>query len=220
MSAAIAPATPQPAALRAGIDTGTGTRADTAAKDAVGPEAAENFRNLLVRKTRNGGGEGKPMREGKGEDEAAAAPAPATAAPLALSPQTMGVPKHGSTPGPSDDKAGQALAPQLQRSGEAQVAPVATPYAGAAAHEAASAQMWAQRMDAGAPSSASTHLSLPGDQWRADHVRIDAQQGGLSVLIDLGADAQDRNEALKELEARLRARGLDATIRDGEAARC
>ena len=63
MSAAIAPATPQPAALRAGIDTGAGTRADTAAKDAVGPEAAENFRNLLVRKTRNGGGEGKPLRK-------------------------------------------------------------------------------------------------------------------------------------------------------------
>ena len=123
MSAAIAPATPQPAALRAGIDTGTGTRADTAAKDAAGPEAAESFRSLLARKARNGGGEGKPMREGKGEDEAASAPAPATAAPLALSPQTMGVPKHGSTPGPSDDKAGQALAPRLQRSGEAQVAP-------------------------------------------------------------------------------------------------
>lgn len=216
MSAAIAPATPQPAALRAGIDTGTSTRADTAAKDAVGPEAAESFRSLLARKARNGGGEGKPMRKQKGADEAA--PAPATPMPFALSPQTMGVPKHGSTPGPSDDKAGQALAPQLQRTGEAQVAPVATPYAGAAAQEAASAQMWVQRMDAGAPSSTSTHLSLPGDQWRAEHVRIDAQQGGLSVLIDLGADAQDRNAALEELEARLRARGLDATIRDGEAA--
>lgn len=216
MSAAIAPATPQPAALRAGIDTGTGTRADTVAKDAAGPEAVESFRSLLARKVRNGGGEGKPMRKQKGADEAT--PAPATAMPLALSAQTMGVPKHGSTPEPSDDKAGQALAPQPQRTGEAQVAPVATPYAGAAAQEAASAQMWAQRMDAGAPSSASTHLSLPGDQWRAEHVRIDAQQGGLSVLIDLGADAQDRNAALKELEARLRARGLDATIQDGGAA--
>ncbi|MDV5824802.1 hypothetical protein [Sphingobium naphthae] len=218
MSAAIAPATPQPAALRAGIGTGTGPRADTAAKDAVGPEAAESFRSLLARKARNGGGEGKPMRKGKGAEEAAATPAPATAMPLALSAQTMGVTKHGSTPGPSDDKAGQALAPQPQRPGEAQGAPVATPYAGAAAQEAASAQMWAQRMDAGAPSSTSTHLSLPGDQWRAEHVRIDAQQGGLSVLIDLGADAQDRNAALQELEARLRARGLDATIQDGGAA--
>ena len=214
MSAAIAPATPQPAALRAGI----GMRADTVAKDAAGPEAAESFRSLLARKARNGGGEGKPMRKQKGADEAAATPAPATAMPLALSAQTLGVPKHGSMPGPSDDKAGQALAPQPQRTGEAQVAPVATSYAGAAAHEAASAQMWAQRMDAGAQSSVSTHLSLPGDQWRAEHVRIDAQQGGLSVLIDLGADAQDRNAALQELEARLRARGLDATIQDGGAA--
>ena len=218
MSAAIAPATPQPAALRAGIDTGAGTRADTAAKDAVGPEAAENFRNLLVRKTRNGGGEGKPLRKQKAADEAATLPAPAPAMTLALSPQTLGVAKHGSASGPSDDKVSQALAPQLQRTGEAQGAPVATSPAGAAVQDAASAQMWVQRMDAGVPSSASTHLSLPGDQWRAEHVRIDAQQGGLSVLIDLGADAQGRNEALKELEARLRARGLDATIRDGGAA--
>ncbi|MEA3540673.1 MAG: hypothetical protein U9R77_00960 [Pseudomonadota bacterium] len=216
MSAAIAPATPQPAALRTGIDTGTGSRANTTAKDAAGPEAAESFRSLLARKARKGGGEGKPMRKGKSADEAA--PAPATAVPLALSPQIMGWPRHGSTPGSSEDKAGQALAPQLQRTGEAQVAPVATSHAGAAAQEAASAQMWAQRMDAGRPSSPSTLLSLPGDQWRAEHVRLDAQQGGLSVLIDLGADAQDRNEALKELEARLRARGLDATIRDGGGA--
>ena len=216
MSAAIDSTTPQPVALR----TGTGTRADTVAKDAAGSEAAENFRNLLARKTRNGGGEGKPLRKQKAADEAATlpAPAPATAMPLALSAQTLGVAKHGSASGPSDDKVSQALAPQLQRTGEAQGAPVATSPAGAAVQDAASAQMWVQRMDAGAPSSASTHLSLPGDQWRAEHVRIDAQQGGLSVLIDLGADAQDRNEALKELEARLRARGLDATIRDGGAA--
>ena len=127
MSAAIAPATPQPAALRAGI----GMRADMVAKDAAGPEAAESFRSLLARKARNGGGDGKPMRKQKGADEAA--PAPATAMPFALSPQTLGVPKHGSAPGPSDDKAVQALAPQPQRTGEAQVAPVATPYAGAAA---------------------------------------------------------------------------------------
>ena len=218
MSAAIASTTPQPVALRTG--TGTGTRADAVAKDAAGSEAAENFRNLLARKTRNGGGEGKPLRKQKGADEAATlpAPAPATAMPLALSAQTLGVAKHGSASGPSDDKVSQALAPQLQRTGEAQGAPVATSPAGAAVQEAASAQMWVQRMDAGAPSSASTHLCLPGDQWRAEHVRIDAQQGGLSVVIDLGADAQDRNEALKELEARLRARGLDATIRDGGAA--
>lgn len=218
MSAAIASTTPQPVALRTG--TGTGTRADAVAKDAAGSEAAENFRNLLARKTRNGGGEGKPLRKQKAADEAATppAPAPAPAMTLALSPQTLGVAKHGSASGPSDDKVSQALAPPPPQTGEAQGAPVATSPAGAAVQEAASAQMWAQRMDAGVPSSASTHLSLPGDQWRAEHVRIDAQQGGLSVLIDLGADAQDRNEALKELEARLRARGLDATIRDGGAA--
>ncbi|MEC3912585.1 hypothetical protein U5A82_19530 [Sphingobium sp. CR2-8] len=68
------------------------------------------------------------------------------------------------------------------------------------------------RLDSGLPPSALSHLALPGDLWRADQVMIDQQAGGLSVTVDIGGQGDAHHESLNELEARLRARGMVATV--------
>ena len=68
------------------------------------------------------------------------------------------------------------------------------------------------RLDAGLAPSAQSHLALPGDQWRADQVVLDSQGSGLSVSIDLGQRGDGEQEAMKELQARLRACGIAARV--------
>ncbi|MEO7470174.1 MAG: hypothetical protein ABIV36_24490, partial [Sphingobium limneticum] len=68
------------------------------------------------------------------------------------------------------------------------------------------------RLDAGLAPSAQSHLALPGDQWRADQVVIDSQGSSLSVSIDLGQRGDGEQETMKELQARLRARGIAARV--------
>lgn len=94
----------------------------------------------------------------------------------------------------------------------------ALPLAAPAADVAGFAALVA-RLDAGAPPSALSHLALPGDLWRAEQVVIDQQSGGLSVTIDTGGRGDASHESLEELQARLRARGMDATVAVADASR-
>lgn len=180
------------------------------------PESADRFRDALSRK--GGKAEGKPARLAvtkKDVDEAAAAPAgtlgPAPL-PVPIRPQKDQEQPGASTSGQRDIGAplGHADAPAALPAASSTSAADAAAFAGLVA-----------RFDAGTTPSVSTHLALPGDQWRAEQVVIDQQGGGVSVSIDLGDDRGEPNEALKELEARLRARGLDARVigasRIGEA---
>ncbi|MCI4592608.1 hypothetical protein MOK15_21360 [Sphingobium sp. BYY-5] len=167
-------------------------------------EDVERFRDAMTR--RGGRREQRVTKEETQADrrEQASAPMPDPSLPLYQEPR-----KAQDKPGPHDDKAAPGPARAADTNGP--VAIPATPVGASAADAAAFAALVA-RFDAGVPASAATQIALPGDLWRAEQVVIDQQAGGLSVSIDLGAGNDGKDEAHKELEARLRARGLKATV--------
>lgn len=172
------------------------------------PEATERFRDALSRK--GGKVEAKPAKlavQAEGGEEPAAPPSGQVPLPFHVWPR-----KDQQQPAPPPDGQRDIGLPQGDGGG-ASAQPSAPATHGSAADAATFAGLVA-RFDAGAMPSASTHLALPGESWRAEQVTIDQQGSGLSVSIDLGHDQGDKNEALKELEARLRARGLNAHVVD------
>lgn len=180
------------------------------------PEATERFRDALSRK--GGKAEAKPAKlavKAEGGEEPPAPPSGQVPLPFHVWPR-----KDQQQPAPPPDGQRDIGLPQRGGDGSASAQP-STPATHGSAADAASFAGLVARFDAGATPSASTHLALPGDSWRAEQVMIDQQGSGLSVSIDLGHDQGDKDEALKELEARLRARGLDAHVvnasRFGEA---
>lgn len=175
-------------------------------------EAADRFREAL---DRTGGRPGRSKQDGKDGAE--------TPPPLPLSadlpPPVIGHPgqaKHQTR----DERADMAMASTTQASPPPRDAaavspqPLATPAADVIGFSALVA-----RLDSGLPPSALSHLALPGDLWRADQVMIDQQAGGLSVTIDMGGQGDANHESLNELAARLRARGMNATVSQGEPSR-
>lgn len=124
-------------------------------------------------------------------------------------PFQQGPRKNQDRPGGQDDGRG---AGQVRTADAAGPPPAPAAPAGAGTADAAAFAALVARFDAGAPASAATQLTLPGEQWRTGQVVIDQQAARLSVSVDLGADADGKDETLKELEARLRARGLDASV--------
>ena len=115
----------------------------------------------------------------------------------------------------SDERADIAGGPSGQVSTRDATVVSAQPLATPAADVAGFAMLIA-RLDSGMPPSALSHLALPGDQWRADQVMIDQQAGGLSVFVDIGGQNDAQHESLNELEARLRARGMNASVSDAD----
>lgn len=180
------------------------------------PEASERFRDALSRK--GGKAEAKPAKlavKAEGGEEPPAPPSGQVPLPFHVWPR-----KDQQQPAPPPEGQRDIGLPQGGGDGGASAQPSAPATHGSAADATSFAGLVA-RFDAGTTPSASTHLALPGESWRAEQVMIDQQGSGLSVTIDLGKDQGDKNEALKELEAQLRARGLNAHVtgasRFGEA---
>jgi hypothetical protein len=191
-----------------------------AAPTQTGAEAADMFKSVLARAAKDGAikdGVGKKAVRQEKDVEDQAPVAPFNAAPL---PVHQAPSKDQDRRRAQDDKATEAPGQAMPHSDRDASTSAARPLSGgAAAADAAAFEALVHRLDAGRAPSASTHLTLPGDQWRAEQVQIHAQAGSLSVQIDLGSQSDGRDEALKQLEARLRARGLDATVSDSEASR-
>ncbi len=173
------------------------------------PEATERFRDALSRK--GGKGEAKPAKlavKEDGREQPAAPPSGQVPLPFHIWPR-----KDQQQPAPPSDGQRDIGLPQGGGDGGAS-AQSSAPATHSSAADAASFAGLVARFDAGTTPSASTHLALPGDSWRAEQVMIDQQGSGLSVSIDLGKDQGEKGEALKELEVRLRARGLNAQVVD------
>lgn len=113
----------------------------------------------------------------------------------------------------ADEHIDVAMASSTQGSAPGRDAAVvsALPLAAPAADVTAFATL-AARLDSGLAPSTLSHLTLPGDLWRVGQVVIDQQAGGLSVTVDIGGQGDANHESLNELEARLRARGMAATV--------
>lgn len=170
-------------------------------------EAADRFRDALARK-------GKDQRTASARHEKTAEDGPQPATPPAQPPlvplpfreRPAGKGQHGT--GAQGDQGASATAPPVA----AQDAPAPPLPNAAPAPDAGQFAALVARLDAGLAPSAQSHLALPGGQWRADQVVIDSQGSSLSVNIDLGSRSDGEQETLKELQARLRARGIEATV--------
>ncbi|WP_311267656.1 hypothetical protein [Sphingobium sp. WCS2017Hpa-17] len=172
-------------------------------------EAADRFRDALARK-----GKGKDSRPASAkpqktaEDGPQSTPSPAQSPLVPLPFRERPASKKQDEAGGQDGRGGAAAAaPVVTQDVPAAAMPSAAPAADAGQFAA-----FVARLDAGLAPSAQSHLALPGDQWRADQVVIDSQDGGLSVNIDLGSRGDGEQETLKQLQARLRARGIEATV--------
>lgn len=166
-------------------------------------ETVDRFREALDRKS---GKAGASKQDGKEEGVGADLLSQAGTQPFLVPALTNDRPKQDK----SDECAEGPTGSSAQSPRDATVVS-ALPLAAPAIDVAAFATLVA-RLDSGLPPSALSHLALPGDLWRADQVMIDQQAGGLSVTVDIGRQGDAHHESLNELEARLRARGMVATV--------
>ena len=172
-------------------------------------ETVDRFREALDRKgAKAGASKQDGKEEGVGADRLS--PLPQTGAQPSLVPVLANDRPKQDKGRMSDERAEGATGSSAQAPRDATVI-AALPLAAPATDVAAFATLVA-RLDSGLPPSALSHLALPGDLWRAGQVVIDQQAGGLSVTVDIGGQGDAHHESLNELEARLRARGMVATV--------
>lgn len=170
-------------------------------------EAVDRFRDALARKGKDARtASAKPQKTAEDGAQPAPPPTQSPLVPLPFRERPAGKGQDGI--GGSDGQSGANAAPPAVAQ---DVAMPALPNA-APAPDAGQFAALVARLDAGLAPSAQSHLALPGDQWRADQVVIDSQGSGLSVSIDLGQHGDGEQETMKELQARLRARGIAARV--------
>lgn len=169
-------------------------------------ETADRFRDALARKSKDSGPRStkSPKLSEDGQQLIPAAPSQLVALPFSERPAGKG---RDSAAGSDGQGTTGAAPPTVAQDVPAAALPNAAP-----APDAGQFAALVARLDAGLAPSAQSHLALPGDQWRADQVVIDSQGSSLSVNIDLGNRGDGEQETLKELQSRLRARGIEARV--------
>jgi hypothetical protein len=178
-------------------------------------EAVDRFRDALHRKGSRSAGPKQDASAPTGDKEPAGSPLIAQA-PLPSLP-FLDRPVAGHR-GKSDRQEEQGALSSATATAPARAEPtaVAAPPLAASTADVGGFAALVARLDTGLPPSALSHLALPGDLWRAEQVVINQQAGGLCVTIDLGSQGEGSQESLAELQARLRARGLNATVSNGD----